>query len=54
MAGGVLPNETRESPMPVVFHAAAAGAADGLIVLLPGFSDGPASFDNQGMDKTKQ
>ena len=35
--------------MPVVFHAAAAGAADGLIVLLPGFSDGPASFDNQGM-----
>ena len=37
-------------PLPVVHYSAATnGTAEGLIVLLPGFGDGPNSFDQQGI-----
>lgn len=41
--------QSAETPMPAVFHAATNVDAEGLIVLLPGFGDGPESFERRGV-----
>lgn len=37
------------APMPFVFHPATAGTADTLVVLLPGFGDGPEDYAAHGV-----
>lgn len=41
-------------PMPAVHHGATSTAADGLIVFLPGFGDGPDDYEENGFVKMVQ
>jgi pimeloyl-ACP methyl ester carboxylesterase len=48
LAGGCVFFRSASVPMPTVLHAAPAGEADRLVVLLPGLADAPEDFDTQG------
>ncbi len=48
LQGGCYITKTAIVPMPVIQYAAMA-EADGLIVFLPGFGDGPEAFDRNSL-----
>lgn len=48
LLGGYYMTKAAAVPVPVIHHAALI-EADGLIVFLPGFGDGPEAFDRNGL-----